>query len=206
MCVSNCHCRQVPNSHQWLAMYQKICHLTSNMILCAYYIFQIWFQIISNVKYDFMWLTISFRFSKQLLKWARLFFSSSLWVDLEKHIWQPCQESMQQNLLFKLIFNISAPPHSHTLYPQQHHFWGNIFQSCVWNFASDGGHLAAAWVRGHSGLVYPGQALKLGREILPCSRQQGSRQPQGSSPQSGLTFMNEPIREGFLKSTKLNVL
>ena len=110
---------------------------------------------------------------------------------------------------FQTDFQHFSPPpltHTHTLYPHQHHYWGNIFQSCVWNFASDGGHLAAAWVRGHSGLVYPGQALKLGREILPCSRQQGSRQPQGSSPQSGLTFMNEPIREGFQKSTKLNVL
>ena len=120
-------------------------------------------------------------------------------------------KSQCNKIFFSNWFSTFQPPHpppthTHTLYPHQHHHWGNIFQSCVWNFASDGGHLAAAWVRGHSGLVYPGQALKLGREILPCSRQQGSRQPQGSSPQSGLTFMNEPIREGFQKSTKLNVL
>ena len=34
--------------------------------------------------------TISFRFSKQLRRCARLFFSNSLWVDLKKHRLEKC--------------------------------------------------------------------------------------------------------------------
>ena len=130
-------------------------------------------------------LTISFRFSRQLLRCARLFFSSSLCVDLQKKLrTMSRQEQIHQKLIFKVIWNSplysTGYAHFMTLSATTFKPWrpfrdlvcinSTIPKSACPSF----GGIFLEWEATRGLFIQGGSKIRLPRPFLPCSRQLGA--------------------------------